>query len=812
MDSSVTKSATLVLSPGTEIAPISAFPEEIQSSLGGARSDFILSVRGSRLGSQRIDAETAAFLRLFVKPSRIVDAVLGHALTYKADPSEVLEDAYMLVASLRNQGILIEPTDPASIRPDAGLPEWPFGDVVRVLRCVRALADTEVYEASLLDGARVAVKYVLRNASPPVKRALEHESGILSEAHVLMPGSVPTPIASDLDREDPYLVLAWCDGQAIDVVVREERMVLADRIRIVLNLLAAYVKLHGAGVLHGDVQPNNVLVDHGGAVALVDFGGASLLPTRPVPQRLWFLPTCEPELATAHLKGGAVPLPTEAGEQYCVAVLAYLVLTGKTYLPLALETELALRQIVQDEPRPFSDSELLWPLVERILRRALAKDPQDRYPTFAEFARALRDAIVDSPAPLVAIQPKNRQELAPPAIDQFRDFQRCAADLTTNYGLTAELTERGLSRGPTASVYHGAAGIAYALLRLGYIREDAEIIAAADIWIEKALALRKNAGAFSGIEMGLLPNMTNPRSILNGHPGLFAIQALVRHVSGDPSGCDAAVRGFISSAGTPTSSNVTELASSDMSHLDVAHGAAGLLLGAALLLPVCRFRIGSLEAELRAYGSVLRASVEVELVSAGLGDSHFARGYLGFAHGRAGAIYSLLRWSEAAGDPLSSLVEGHLDYLASASIQHENMRAWPIESGGLSSPPWSGWCHGSAGHALLWLAAARAYSRPYFRTIAVAAGEHIWGTRSNDNASLCCGLSGEALVLFDLARATANEEWAERGRVLVRRAIECRFNDNVPHSLFRGGVGISLAAIEALAPFESRWPLWQPFP
>jgi hypothetical protein len=119
---------------------------------------------------------------------------------------------------------------------------------------------------------------------------------------------------------------------------------------------------------------------------------------------------------------------------------------------------------------------------------------------------------------------------------------------------------------------------------------------------------------------------------------------------------------------------------------------------------------------------------------------------------------------------------------------------------------WPGWCHGSAGHALLWATAASVLADSRFRAVAVAAGESVWGRHEASSGSLCCGFAGQALALFELARLTGDGHWVDRGRELARRATLSQVEASVPHSLFRGSVGVHLAAAEAITPDTSSWP------
>lgn len=791
MNSSDSATALLVLNPNVEISPLRDFDAGVRNRLGGAESDFILSELRSRASSRRLDAETAGFLKLFAEPRRIIEAVIAHSTTQGAPPAEVLKNVYPLVAQLRDSGILVDSSRPAQRTTGA---RFAVGEVTRgltILRCAHALADTEIYQAAQPDGTHVAFKYVRPESPQFVQEALRRDYTILQLLQNHPGCRTPRPLAADLDRPDPQIIIAWCEGETASTVAQNSAVTLDARAGFVSRLLSAYRQIHAAGVLHGDVHPLNVLIDARGEITILDFG-AAWLPSSPLTQRrIGLVPYYEPEVARAVLADLTAPPATDAGEQYTVAILAYLLLTGNMYLPLSLETDVALRQIAEDPPRPFAESGLVWPEVEQLLRRALAKEPSQRFPSFADFAAALERALAHPPATPAA--PARAVPPPPPSEDAVR-FTQATDRFLGRCGLAGVLTTTGLIQGPTASIYHGAAGIAYALLRIACLRSAPEPLAAADLWISRAIRDQANPASFVGEEVGITAGLTGQHALFHSMSGLHAVNALVRHAAGDLASSAEAVRAFMVHA-TAVRAQPGAFA------LDATNGAASLLLGAALLRPICR--AGLPLAQLRACAASLSGQVLAELATPPSGKE-----FLGFAHGRAGAIYALLQWAHLDGTPPPAGARAHLDALAALAVIRGEGVAWPLERGVTGSPQWSGWCHGSAGHILLWTAAARAYREERYLFIASSAGKHLWHARGGSGPTLCCGLAGEAFALFELARRTGDDEWLERGRVLARQAVDPAAPAGAP-GLFRGDAGIALLAAETQDPARAVFPFCQ---
>jgi serine/threonine protein kinase len=130
-----------------------------------------------------------------------------------------------------------------------------------------------------------------------------------------------------------------CKGAVLDLVVR---------------VMEAYERLHGLGVLHGDIHPRNVLVGPRHEVSLIDFGMAvapGLAGGRRGRGGIDFYQ--EPELARALLAGASGPAPSAAGEQYALAAMVYLLLTGGYTHDFSLERDEMLRQLLAQPPVAF---------------------------------------------------------------------------------------------------------------------------------------------------------------------------------------------------------------------------------------------------------------------------------------------------------------------------------------------------------------------------------------------------------------------------------------------------------------------------
>ena len=167
---------------------------------------------------------------------------------------------------------------------------------------------------------------------------------------------------------------------------------MPDRLAALSQIADALDYTHNHAIVHCDVKPSNILVHRNfsrdGAV-LVDFGVALSItddigyhPT----QIEASLPYSAPELLTGHA-------PSEATDEYALACTAVELITGKP--PFTAATPLRLIDAQVNSPPPRRSREIRWlPRVfDSILARAMAKRPEDRYPSCREFVSLISRAL-----------------------------------------------------------------------------------------------------------------------------------------------------------------------------------------------------------------------------------------------------------------------------------------------------------------------------------------------------------------------------------------------------------------------------------
>ncbi len=154
------------------------------------------------------------------------------------------------------------------------------------------------------------------------------------------------------------------------------------------QLLGALGAAHALGIVHRDVKPSNVMIRRDGVVKLADFGIALLHGEGVDPADTSHAPGTGPYMSPEQVRGEALD---GRSDLYAAAIVLYEMLAGRPPFPAEGRTELLVRMDqVEAAPPPIGD--LLAdapPALDDVLARALAKRPEDRWPT----AVALGDAV-----------------------------------------------------------------------------------------------------------------------------------------------------------------------------------------------------------------------------------------------------------------------------------------------------------------------------------------------------------------------------------------------------------------------------------
>src|ERR1700749_4962601 len=184
-----------------------------------------------------------------------------------------------------------------------------------------------------------------------------------------------------------YIVMEFVNGPPLkNLLDKQERFALPDTIRVMEDLLTGLQFSHDRGVVHRDIKPANVMLTSTGQAKIADFGIARI-ESSSMTQAGTLLGT-PAYMSPEQFMGQVVDARSDI---YSSGVLLYQLLTGErpfegsmsAIMHKALNTEApSPSQISVTAPRPF----------DAVVRKAMAKRPDDRFASAAEFMSAIRAA------------------------------------------------------------------------------------------------------------------------------------------------------------------------------------------------------------------------------------------------------------------------------------------------------------------------------------------------------------------------------------------------------------------------------------
>jgi choice-of-anchor C domain-containing protein len=195
------------------------------------------------------------------------------------------------------------------------------------------------------------------------------------------------------DGSRPFLVSAFIEGQTLSRAIDAGSLDFRQAARIVAELALALEHAHRQGIMHRDVKPANVLLDGQGRAYLTDFGLAYLQETRVLRTRLGSV-LGTPAYVAPEQAEGWTGQALAASDQYALGVVLYELLCGQT--PFGGPPMIVLYNAVHTAvPPPRSVRPEVPAELERICLRALAKKPEQRFPSCRHLAEELRNWLTE---------------------------------------------------------------------------------------------------------------------------------------------------------------------------------------------------------------------------------------------------------------------------------------------------------------------------------------------------------------------------------------------------------------------------------
>ena len=198
-----------------------------------------------------------------------------------------------------------------------------------------------------------------------------------------------------------YLIMECCEGEDLRRWIKRKRrdnpLTLDDVLPIIKQVADALDYAHAQKIMHRDIKPGNIMIDSAGSVKVLDFGLAAQIHSSMSWGSIVYHgtsgtgPYMAPEQWRCRKQGAA-------SDQYALAVMTYEMLSGD--LPFASPDPAVLREAVLNETAEEIPD--LPSAAQDALKRAMSKDPANRFKSCADFAAALGGVVVAASVPLSA--------------------------------------------------------------------------------------------------------------------------------------------------------------------------------------------------------------------------------------------------------------------------------------------------------------------------------------------------------------------------------------------------------------------------
>ena len=187
-----------------------------------------------------------------------------------------------------------------------------------------------------------------------------------------------------------FIVMAYYEGETLNARLQHGPIPLSLALFFTSQILRGLAAAHAKAIVHRDIKPSNVIVTPDGNIKILDFGLAKTAESV-------HLTSAGTTVGTAAYMSPEQALGEEATAQsdiWSTGIVLYQMLSG--HLPFSGPSQMSmLYQIAHEPPQPLDPS--IPDDVRRIVTRALAKSPADRYQSAAEMLRDLQAAISGTP-------------------------------------------------------------------------------------------------------------------------------------------------------------------------------------------------------------------------------------------------------------------------------------------------------------------------------------------------------------------------------------------------------------------------------
>ena len=223
----------------------------------------------------------------------------------------------------------------------------------------------------------------------------------------------------------PYIAMEYIAGGSLsDLLKQVAHIKLKGTERLLRQIASALDYAHGKQVVHRDLKPGNILLSNEKHASLTDFGIARVLEHTSI--TLFGQMPGTPQYMSPEQANGLVDDIDHLSDIYSLAIIAYLLSTGR--LPFSGSEPMAIMNahITQDPPRPTDMNDQLPTAIDDVLLKGLNKRKSERYQTAMDFVKDYEKAIRGSEDLEVIIKVRKKLPSLPDGITPTRIFSEDA--------------------------------------------------------------------------------------------------------------------------------------------------------------------------------------------------------------------------------------------------------------------------------------------------------------------------------------------------------------------------------------------------
>src|SRR5215216_1618007 len=257
----------------------------------------------------------------------------------------------------------------------------------------------EVYLATdTILGRRVALKVLPAFVSKDPERLRRFTQEARAASRLSHPNVCVVHEIGETEDGRPFIAMEYVEGITLRDRIRNQSMKLGDVLDIAIQVAEGLIAAHEAGIVHRDIKPENIIIRPEGYVKILDFGLAKLterhksattttMPTLLVNSTPGVVIGTAAYMSPEQARGIAVDERTDI---WGLGVVLYEMASGRAPFTGETPTDVVVAIVERDQPPISQHVEGAPPELERIVKKALRKDRNERYQIVKELAIDLR--------------------------------------------------------------------------------------------------------------------------------------------------------------------------------------------------------------------------------------------------------------------------------------------------------------------------------------------------------------------------------------------------------------------------------------